>query len=148
MRHWTRYECLVDFIQLLFVCQQWRVFRYERNPRDVEYMRAGEGSVHGSEETKGWNFVVSKRHWLDQIHYGLYMHGAWIVLSIVYLSGTTRISLLGLGYLIASFYFFWYGQDFLIKPISTLLNLYDFSLSLSLPPFLDGVRSSSVDGMP
>ena len=54
------------------------------------------------------------------------MYGVWIVLSIVYLSGTTRISLLGLGYLIASFYFFWYGQDFLIKPVSTLINLYDF----------------------
>ena len=113
----------MDFIQLLLVCQQWRVFRYETNPRDVEYVRAsGGGSLDVTED--GWNFVVSQRHWLDQIHYGLYMHGAWLVLSIVYLSGTTRISLLGLGYLIASFYFFWYGQDFLIKPLSTLLNLY------------------------
>jgi hypothetical protein len=52
------------------------------------------------------------------------MYGAWIVLSIVYLAGITRISLFGLGYLIACFYFFWYGQDFLTKQVAVMLRLY------------------------
>jgi hypothetical protein len=52
------------------------------------------------------------------------MYGAWIVLSIVYLAGTTRISLLGLGYLVACFYFLWYGQDFLTKRITVMFRLY------------------------
>ena len=51
------------------------------------------------------------------------MYGAWSVLSVVYLAGTTRISLLGLGYLIACFYFFWYGQDFLTKEVTVMLRL-------------------------
>jgi len=53
------------------------------------------------------------------------MYGAWSVLSIVYLAGTTRISLLGLGYLVACFYFLWYGQDFLTKPIAVMIRLYE-----------------------
>jgi hypothetical protein len=52
------------------------------------------------------------------------MYGVWSVLSIVYLAGTTRISLLGLGYLIACFYFLWYGQDFLTKQVTVMLRLY------------------------
>jgi hypothetical protein len=52
------------------------------------------------------------------------MYGVWSVLSIVYLAGTTRISLLGLGYLVACFYFLWYGQDFLTKPVPTMFRSY------------------------
>ena len=52
------------------------------------------------------------------------MYGAWSVLSIVYLAGTTRISLLGLGYLIACFYFLWYGQDFLTKRVPVMFRSY------------------------
>ena len=83
-----------------------------------------------------WDFVTNKRHWLDHIKYGIFMYGAWSVLSIVYLAGTTRISLLGLGYLIACFYFLWYGQDFLTKPLPVMLRLYVDSVSVSSHVFL------------
>ena len=71
-----------------------------------------------------WDFVTKRRHWLDQIKYIIMMYGVWIVLSIVYLAGTTRISLLGLGYLIACFYFLWYGQDFLTKKVPVMVKSY------------------------
>jgi hypothetical protein len=71
------------------------------------------------------------------------MYGAWTVLSIVYLAGTTRISLLGLGYLIACFYFLWYGQDFLTKRVALMLRLYvKFIFLISIFDFwfcLDGI---------
>lgn len=71
-----------------------------------------------------WDFITNKRHWWDHIKHAIFMYGAWIVLAIVYLAGTTRISLFGLGYLIASFYFLWYGQDFLTKRVAYMLRLY------------------------
>jgi hypothetical protein len=103
---------------------------YETSDKDRVYAEAGgsnreiiyDDDVYKNNPT--WDFVTNKRHWLDQIKYAIFMYGAWSVLSIVYLAGTTRISLLGLGYLIACFYFLWYGQDFLTKKVTVMLRLY------------------------
>ncbi len=121
---------LADFFLFLFVCLQWRVFKHESNEKDRVYIEAGGSNreiIHDEDVYKDnptWDFVINKRHWLDQIKYAIFMYGAWTVLSIVYLAGTTRISLLGLGYLIACFYFLWYGQDFLTKRVALMLRLY------------------------
>jgi hypothetical protein len=113
---------LADFFLFLFACQQLCVFAYENNEKDEVYTEAG-GSNRENNPT--WDFVTDKRNWLDHIKYAIFMYGAWAVLSIVYLAGTTRISLLGLGYLIACFYFLWYGQDFLTIPVATMHRLYE-----------------------
>ncbi len=121
---------LADFFQFLFACQQWRVFVYETNEKDRVYAEAGgsnreiiyDDDVYKNNPT--WDFVTNQRHLLDNIKYAIFMYGAWSVLSIVYLAGTTRISLLGLGYLIACFYFLWYGQDFLTKRVAAMIRLY------------------------
>jgi hypothetical protein len=120
---------LADFFQFLFVCQQWRVFRYETNERDSNYIKAG-GSNHEiindnniNEENPPWNFVQNRRHWLDHIKYFIFMHGAWIVLSIIYLYGVKRISLIHLGYLIPCFYLFWRGQSFFKEKVLIILRL-------------------------
>jgi hypothetical protein len=121
---------LADFFQFLFAAQQWRLFVYERNEKDQVFIDAGGSNreiIYDEDVYKNnptWDFVTTKRNWLDQIKYAIFMYGAWIVLSIVYLAGTTRISLLGLGYLIACFYFLWYGQDFLTKRIVVMIRLY------------------------
>ncbi|CAF1085642.1 unnamed protein product [Adineta ricciae] len=123
---------IADFFQFLFACQQWRVFAYESNEKDRVYVDAGgsnreiiyDDDVYKNNTT--WDFVTNKRHWLDRIKYGIFMYGAWSVLAIVYLAGTTRISLLGLGYLVACFYFLWYGQDFLTKRLALMLRLWNY----------------------
>ncbi len=122
---------LADFFQFLFACQQWRIFKYENKERDNIYIKEGgsnreiiyDNNIY--ERNPTWDFVINKRHWLDHIKYAIFMYGVWSVLSIVYLAGTTRISLLGLGYLVACFYFLWYGQDFLTKPIAVMIRLYE-----------------------
>ncbi|CAF0897645.1 unnamed protein product [Adineta ricciae] len=125
-------QLIADFFQLLFACQQWRVFKYETNEKDRIYVEAGGSNreiIYDKdiyENNPTWDFVLNKRHWLDHIKYAIFMYGAWSVLSIVYLAGTTRISLLGLGYLIACFYFFWYGQDFLTKRVTVMLRLWGY----------------------
>ncbi|CAF1290556.1 unnamed protein product, partial [Rotaria sordida] len=125
-------QLIADFFQLLFACQQWRVFKYETNEKDRIYIQAGgsnneiinENDLYKDNPT--WDFVMNKRHWFDQIKYAIFMYGAWVVLSIVYLAGITRISLLGLGYLVACFYFFWYGQDFLTKQVTVMLRIWTY----------------------
>lgn len=105
------------------------MFHYESNEKDQVYVNAGGSNreiIYDEDVYKNnptWDFVTTKRNWLDHIKYAIFMYGAWSVLSIVYLAGTTRISLLGLGYLIACFYFLWYGQDFLTKRIVVMLRL-------------------------
>ena len=126
---------LADFFLFLFACQQWRLFVYEFSERDQVFIEAGGSNreiIYDEDIYKNnptWDFVTYKRNWLDYIKYGIFMYGAWSVLSIVYLAGTTRISLLGLGYLIACFYFLWYGQDFFTKRIAAMIRLYVKSFS-------------------
>ncbi|CAM4812248.1 unnamed protein product [Rotaria magnacalcarata] len=125
-------QLIGDFFQLLFACQQWRVFKYETNEKDRIYARAGGSNreiIYDKENLKEnptWDFVMNRRNWFDHMKYVIFMYSAWTVLSIVYLAGTTRISLLGLGYLVACFYFFWYGQDFLTKHVTIMLRLWGF----------------------
>ncbi len=49
------------------------------------------------------------------------MHGALIVLAIIYLDGIKRISLVHLGYLMLCFYFFWRGQNFFKEKVTKIL---------------------------
>ncbi|CAF4296585.1 unnamed protein product [Rotaria socialis] len=142
LRHWLHLpdyidpplatQLITDFFQFLFACQQWRVFAYETNEKDHVYNDAGGSNreiIYDDDMYKNnptWDFVTNKRHWLDHIKYAVFMYGVWVVLSIVYLAGTTRISLLGLGYLIACFYFLWYGQDFLTKRVAFMLRSWNY----------------------
>ncbi len=70
-----------------------------------------------------FDFISHTRHYLDKLKYGIYMYSYWIVLSIVFYTGTNRISILCSGYVLLTFIFFWYGQTFLIKPIEKLIRL-------------------------
>lgn len=49
----------------------------------------------------------------------------WFVLAVVFVTGATRISVFGLGYLLASFFFLIYGTKLLIKPSRTRLLMWD-----------------------
>lgn len=55
----------------------------------------------------------------------VFRHLFWFVLSVVFITGATRISVFGLGYLLACFFFLLFGTQFLVKPCRTRLNLWD-----------------------
>lgn len=46
----------------------------------------------------------------------------WITLAILFLAGTTRINLFGLGYVLGSFIFLWTGNEFYLKPIKVIFK--------------------------
>lgn len=55
----------------------------------------------------------------------VFRHLFWFVLSVVFITGATRISVFGLGYLLACFFFLLFGTQLLVKPSRTRLTLWD-----------------------
>lgn len=55
----------------------------------------------------------------------VFRHLFWFVLSVVFITGATRISVFGLGYLLACFFFLLFGTQLLVKPSRTRLALWD-----------------------
>lgn len=49
----------------------------------------------------------------------------WFVLAVVFVTGATRISVFGLGYLMACFFFLLFGTQLLAKKSHTRLTLWD-----------------------
>lgn len=45
----------------------------------------------------------------------------WVSLAIMFLTGTNRVNLFSMGYLIGSFIFLWQGTDFYLRPKTTIL---------------------------
>ena len=43
---------------------------------------------------------------------------------IVLITGTARISLFCMGYILACFIFLWFGEDMLLKPVRKLLSMW------------------------
>ncbi|XP_027198178.2 piezo type mechanosensitive ion channel component isoform X2 [Dermatophagoides pteronyssinus] len=46
----------------------------------------------------------------------------WITLAVLFLAGTTRINLFGLGYVLGSFIFLWNGNEFYLKPMKMIFK--------------------------
>ncbi|TTL25878.1 Piezo-type mechanosensitive ion channel component 2 [Bagarius yarrelli] len=49
----------------------------------------------------------------------------WLVLCLVFITGTTRINIFCLGYLVACFYFMLFGDTVLLQPVRYILRLWD-----------------------
>lgn len=71
--------------------------------------------------SNGILFLFFHRSYLDVLKYFVFLYLFWVTLAIVFLTGTLRINLFSMGYVIAVFCFMWYGQEFLLKPLRKLL---------------------------
>ena len=56
----------------------------------------------------------------------------WFVLTIIFITGTTRISIFCMGYLVACFYFLLFGGDLLLKPIKSILRYWDWLIAYNV----------------
>lgn len=56
----------------------------------------------------------------------------WFVLTIIFITGTTRISIFCMGYLVACFYFLLFGGELLLKPIKKILHYWDFLIAYNV----------------
>ncbi|KAM8730910.1 piezo-type mechanosensitive ion channel component 2-like [Acanthopagrus schlegelii] len=65
------------------------------------------------------------RSYLDMMKVIIFSYMFWFVLTIIFITGTTRISIFCMGYLVACFYFLLVGGDLLLKPVKSILVYWD-----------------------
>ena len=64
------------------------------------------------------------RSFMDYLKAVVFFYSYWFTLIIVFVTGTARISLFCMGYLLGCFICLWYGEDMLIKPINKLVHMW------------------------
>ncbi|XP_067158465.1 piezo-type mechanosensitive ion channel component 1 [Apteryx mantelli] len=115
-----------DFVLLLCAAQQWRVFVAERTEEWLQ--AAGENAdrldLARDPHNPTPNFIHC-RSYLDMVKVVVFRYLFWFVLVVVFITGATRISLFGLGYLLACFYLLLFGTAMLRKPARARLVLWD-----------------------
>ncbi|XP_056382032.1 piezo-type mechanosensitive ion channel component 1 isoform X2 [Hyla sarda] len=115
-----------DFLLLLCVSQQWKVFVNEK--KEGWYTVAGENTEQiefpGDRPNLVPNFI-NCRSYLDMLKVVVFRYLFWFVLAIVFITGATRISVFGLGYLMSCFYLLLSGTALLQKPVKARLVLWD-----------------------
>ncbi|XP_043923294.1 piezo-type mechanosensitive ion channel component 2 [Protopterus annectens] len=72
------------------------------------------------------------RSYLDMIKVIMFSYLFWFVLTIIFITGTTRISIFCMGYLVACFYFLLFGGDLLLKPIKSILFYWDWLIAYNV----------------
>lgn len=113
---------LLDFILLLMMCRQLIVFRIEARYDNsvINYPGGSNKSVLQDIDQLGvvpfdnptHDFIDKIRNYLDILKRFIFIIFFWATLAIVFLTGTSRVNLLSLGYIIGSFIFLWQGTDF------------------------------------
>ncbi|XP_029781951.1 piezo-type mechanosensitive ion channel component 1 [Suricata suricatta] len=115
-----------DFLLLLCASQQWQVFAAERS-EEWQHM-AGTNTdrleVPQGEPDPVPNFIYC-RSYLDMLKVAVFRYLFWLVLVVVFVTGATRISVFGLGYLLACFYLLLFGPSLLQKHVQARLVLWD-----------------------
>ncbi|XP_069469470.1 piezo-type mechanosensitive ion channel component 2 isoform X2 [Ambystoma mexicanum] len=72
------------------------------------------------------------RSYLDMGKVIIFSYLFWFVLTIIFITGTTRISIFCMGYLVACFYFLLFGGDLLLKPIRSILRYWDWLIAYNV----------------
>lgn len=87
-------------------------------------------SLHHNYLCIAWG--VFSRSYLDMSKVIIFSYLFWFVLTIIFITGTTRISIFCMGYLVACFYFLLFGGDLLLKPIKSILRYWDWLIAYNV----------------
>uniref|UniRef100_A0A2K5P7J2 Piezo type mechanosensitive ion channel component 2 n=1 Tax=Cercocebus atys TaxID=9531 RepID=A0A2K5P7J2_CERAT len=78
------------------------------------------------------SLALFSRSYLDMSKVIVFSYLFWFVLTIIFITGTTRISIFCMGYLVACFYFLLFGGDLLLKPIKSILRYWDWLIAYNV----------------
>ncbi|KAK0137757.1 Piezo-type mechanosensitive ion channel component 2 [Merluccius polli] len=124
---------IVSYDHLLLLCSslQWQVFEDEN--RAAVRLLAGENVEISRSLDPGCisqfipvNNFLHCRSYLDMAKVFMFSYFFWLVLCLIFITGTTRISIFCLGYLVACFYFMLFGSSLLMQPVRYILRLWDW----------------------
>ncbi|XP_070500560.1 piezo-type mechanosensitive ion channel component isoform X4 [Chironomus tepperi] len=133
---------LLDFILLLMMCRQLIVFRIEARYDNsvVNFPGGSNKSILQDIDQLGvvpfdnptHDFIDKIRNYLDILKRFIFIIFFWATLAIVFLTGTSRVNLLSLGYIIGSFIFLWQGTDFYLRPIYVILRWWNYLIAYNV----------------
>uniref|UniRef100_A0A915B433 Piezo-type mechanosensitive ion channel component n=1 Tax=Parascaris univalens TaxID=6257 RepID=A0A915B433_PARUN len=129
-----------DFFLLLFMSLQLRVFRIEASERDYvggsnkSVLDEGRGrrtllKVNSDEKVEKLNsaavpdFIGKSDTLLDHAKRIVFVHLWWLTLSMVFIAGTSRVTLFAFGYVVGCFLFLWVGNSLFLRPVRVALAL-------------------------
>ncbi|XP_038863404.1 piezo-type mechanosensitive ion channel component 2-like [Salvelinus namaycush] len=121
---------LYDHLLLLCSTLQWQVFE-EENRAAVRLMAGENVEISRSLDPRSFNQYIPVnnflqcRSYLDIAKVFVFSYFFWLVLCLIFITGTTRINIFCLGYLVACFYFMLFGGSLLMKPVRNILRLWD-----------------------
>ncbi|KAI9531017.1 hypothetical protein NQZ68_000509 [Dissostichus eleginoides] len=120
-----------DHLLLLCSSLQWQVFEEEN--RAVVRLLAGDNvEISRSLDPSSCNSFIPVdnflhcRCYLDMAKVFVFSYFFWLVLCLIFITGTTRINIFCLGYLVACFYFMLFGGSVLLQPVRYILRLWDW----------------------
>uniref|UniRef100_A0AAY4DS02 Piezo-type mechanosensitive ion channel component n=1 Tax=Denticeps clupeoides TaxID=299321 RepID=A0AAY4DS02_9TELE len=130
---------IADFLLLMCVSQQWKVFQDENRE---EWMVLGGENKDDPNPMERLPFnpapnFINCRCYLDMAKILVFRYMFWFVLAVVFVTGAKRISVFGLGYLMACFFFLLSGRQLLIKPSHKRLAFWDCLIMYNMPPVQD-----------
>ncbi|XP_035907430.1 piezo-type mechanosensitive ion channel component isoform X4 [Anopheles stephensi] len=135
-----------DFVLLMFLCRQTVVFRLETNPprgfgggsnQSVleDFKKLDEGNLQNPTP----DFITKVRNWLDMAKRTLFLVSFWFTLAVVFLTGSSRVNLFSIGYLIGAFFFLWQGTDFYLHSIEYILKRWNILICYNV--FVIGAKA-------
>nr|XP_023829138.1 piezo-type mechanosensitive ion channel component 2-like [Salvelinus alpinus] len=128
---------LYDFMLLLCASLQRRVFE-EENEAAVRLLAGDNVEICRDLDAASFSQhnpvpdFIHCRSYLDMLKVIMFSYLFWFVLTIIFITGTTRISIFCMGYLVACFYFLLFGGDLLLKPIKSILHYWDFLIAYNV----------------
>ncbi|XP_069355100.1 piezo-type mechanosensitive ion channel component isoform X15 [Maniola hyperantus] len=124
-------KLIFDFFLLLFASRQLRVFRIETSQGDNYPGGSNSEDIGKDWETPNFvnpvpDFLGYVGSWLDVIKRMVFLGMLWVTLAIMFMTGTNRVNLFSMGYLIGSFIFLWQGTDFYLRPKEAILQWWSW----------------------
>ncbi|KAF3696681.1 Piezo-type mechanosensitive ion channel component 2 Protein FAM38B [Channa argus] len=120
-----------DYLLLLCSSLQWQVFE-EENRAAVRLLAGDNVEISRSLDPCSFNQFIPVenflhcRCYLDMVKVFVFSYFFWLVLCLIFITGTTRINIFCLGYLVACFYFMLFGGSVLMQPVRYILQLWDW----------------------
>ncbi|XP_026726944.1 piezo-type mechanosensitive ion channel component isoform X3 [Trichoplusia ni] len=127
------YKIVFDFFLLLFATRQLKVFRVEKREGSTYAGGSNSEDIGKDWETPNFvnpvpDFLSYVGSWLDVIKRMVFLGMLWVTLAIMFMTGTNRVNLFSMGYLIGSFIFLWQGTDFYLRPKEAILQWWSWLL--------------------
>nr|XP_061802951.1 piezo-type mechanosensitive ion channel component 2-like [Nerophis lumbriciformis] len=120
-----------DHLLLLCSSLQWQVFE-EENRAAVRLLAGDNVEISRSLDPSSCNQFIPVdnflhcRSYLDMVKVFVFSYFFWLVLCLIFITGTTRINIFCMGYLVACFYFMLFGSSVLMQPVKYILRLWDW----------------------